>query len=333
MKSLFDMMSGDGAVRMKKRASLLVFGVVLLLIPASVQTARAQACFVSATFGQLIYKTVGLAGSFWIVETILDSKGDVLYDLYDAATGNLVETKIIYAGCQSSAQTSPHVTPPSSASAPRTAGSTLPTGIAAGLAVTGDFNGDGIEDYALISGNSVIVHFGTGLPSTPFTTGGTYPVGQAPNAIAAADLNGDGVLDLVVVNQNDFTASVLLGNKGGTFQTQKVFTTGQYPITLAIGDLNGDGKPDIVVAAQAGIQLFRGNGDGTVGAPLTLSQGAAFAIAVADVTGDGKPDVFYTGGAGTDIYVLPLWNRHRFPGPATWQRRRLFRTGVWRLQP
>ena len=77
----------------------------------------------------------------------------------------------------------------------------LATGKSPQALAVGDFNGDGMPDFAVANNTSSTISVFLGQPNgtfkalTPFSTGAS----TAPTAIATADFNGDKKLDLAVV--------------------------------------------------------------------------------------------------------------------------------------
>ena len=114
--------------------------------------------------------------------------------------------------------------------------------------VVDDFNGDRVQDLAVVNFGSATVSVLLGNGDGTFRAAQTFAVGSFPWYIAEGDFNGDGRPDLVVTNHGDSTVSVLLGNGDGTFQAARTFAVGQHPGMVAVGDFNGDGIQDLVVA-------------------------------------------------------------------------------------
>ncbi len=177
---------------------------------------------------------------------------------------------------------------------------------------SGDFNGDGKPDLAVVNDGTVSVLLNTtsgGATSASFTPQQTFAIGAAPVSVAVGDFNGDGKPDLTTANEVSDTVSVLLNTtlSGATipsFAPQRTFAAGAYPFSVAVGDINGDGKPDIAVA---NVGFFSFN-SGTVSVLLNTTPAGATtpsfapqqtfntgrystAVAVGDFNGDGKPDL------------------------------------------
>jgi hypothetical protein len=188
--------------------------------------------------------------------------------------------------------------------------------------VTGDFNGDGIADLAVLNRatDQVLVYLGDGkggfVPS-----GGTGPDGQphgfnagnAPDSLATFDVNGDGHPDLVVGNTNG-DILVLLGNGDGTFQPYQ--RTDRH-VALAVMNANSGNPPEFaladqsrdlvtLVSSQPGPSFDQGRQDGVL---------SPNAVKLADLNGDGIPDLIVANGGGNDVLVYPGLADGRF-GPA-----------------
>jgi type II secretory pathway component GspD/PulD (secretin) len=172
--------------------------------------------------------------------------------------------------------------------------------------VLGDFNGDGIQDFAVtnFTDNTLSLFLGNGdgtfkqATSSPFAMPATA---TGPIAMTSADFNSDGNLDLAIVNQTTNNVTILLGNGNATFNlaTGSPFAVGTFPVAIATGDLNNDSHPDLVVVNQSDgtVSVLLGNGDGTFTAatnsPLATGQSPT-AVTVTDFNGDGIPDFAVT---------------------------------------
>ena len=162
--------------------------------------------------------------------------------------------------------------------------------------VTGDFNGDGRLDIAVVNGagNNISVLFGNG--NGTFQSPVNYADSLGPTFIVVADLRGNGHLDLVVADYES-GVSVFLNNGDGTFQKAANYSTGYAGVALAVGDINGDGIPDVVVANYKGdtVSVLLGKGDGTLLKSTTYKAGGwAYSVALGDFNGDGKIDIAVT---------------------------------------
>ncbi|GEM_PF-6168198 len=171
-----------------------------------------------------------------------------------------------------------------------------------GMIRAADLNGDGKLDAVTVSngGNSAVTvllntgNDGNGVPQFTVTN---YNLLQGVRSVTIGDLNGDGKPDLVVGNCCGSVA-VMLNTGGGTFNAPP----GSYSLQPGAGgpsvgpgvivDVNGDGKADYVVASNQNhaTNVFFGNGDGTLQAPVVIPSYGLF-LAVVDVNHDGKPDL------------------------------------------
>jgi hypothetical protein len=116
----------------------------------------------------------------------------------------------------------------------------------------GDFDGDGLDDFATAG---VVIRLSNG--DGTFENAGFYPVGEDPLWITAGDLSGDDVLDLVVTNGETDDLSVLIGNGDGTFQPEQRYSIvagnpDNDPWVAAIADLDDDGLNDVIVSWWGG---------------------------------------------------------------------------------
>jgi FG-GAP-like repeat len=153
----------------------------------------------------------------------------------------------------------------------------IPTGTTPDAIATGDFNGDGNPDLAVVNHDDGTVSIFFGRSDGSFTRSADYVVGSGPIAIAVGDFNGDGKPDLAVVNQNcqagcgPGSVSILLNRGNGIFQVSLPYTTQTDPVSIVAGDFNGDGKLDLAVAnaidtghpVPGTVSIFLSNGDGT----------------------------------------------------------------------
>ena len=187
-------------------------------------------------------------------------------------------------------------------------------GIGAFSMVTGDFNGDGIQDLATANEftNNVTVLLGNGSGGFTAAAGSPITVGNQPTSLAAGDFNGDGVADLAVVAQNG-SATILLGSRTGELKgaSGSPFTVGLYASAVAVGDFNGDGKADLAVVDQGAVDgsvtILLGNGAGgfeaASGSPFTTGAGPV-SVVVGDFNGDGRLDLAAVNNDSNNITVL-----------------------------
>ena len=188
----------------------------------------------------------------------------------------------------------------------------FPTTTPAAVVRTGDFNGDGIPDLAVLGADSVSVYLGNGRGGFGKPT--TYPTGPNPTGLTVVDVNGDGIPDLLVGNTFG-DVLVLLGDGKGGFAP---YHMADQQIELAVADLRGNGGRDVIFTDQA---LDRVTVQYGVSGPQSVvgdrSQGlmAPGAVTVADLNGDGIPDLIVANCCGNEVLVYPGLGNGQF-GPA-----------------
>jgi hypothetical protein len=190
----------------------------------------------------------------------------------------------------------------------------MPTGKGPQSLAVGDFNKDGMPDFAVANtaDNTISVFLGkvdgTFQALTAFSTGAA----TAPSAVISADFNGDGNLDLAVALNGANTVAVFTGKGDGTFNAATSFATGTGPVALAMGDFNGDKKTDLAIAnytASSVTVLLNTSSGNTVS--FSPAAGSPFAtganptsIAVADFNADKKLDLAVSNFTGQDVTIL-----------------------------
>jgi len=178
--------------------------------------------------------------------------------------------------------------------------------------VFGDFNGDGLLDFADndFATGELTVYLATS--ATAYATGVLYTTSDGvydAYANAVGDLTGDGKPEIVSVNLKDSTVTIFVNNGDGTFKTGAYSnvamapSSGSLPFTgstaLTIADMNGDGKADVIVTNDftADVTVLLGKGDGTVQVPSEGFATGGYPLTsalVGDFNGDGLADVVVT---------------------------------------
>jgi hypothetical protein len=178
--------------------------------------------------------------------------------------------------------------------------------------VVGDFNGDGNQDLAVLSGagtGSVNIYLGNG--NGTFQAALNFPVATTTSAsrlLAVGDFNRDGFQDLVATNAVLNQVAILLGNGDGTFKPPVTYPVGVGPWNVVVGDINQDGFLDLAVASDGtgSASILQGNGDGTFKPFIAVPTGASQvgSVALGDFNGDGYPDLATTSAPDDNVYVL-----------------------------
>jgi len=199
---------------------------------------------------------------------------------------------------------------------------------------TGDFNGDGFDDFLLRRQDGWMTEW---LGSTfSFTQNGWAAALYFTtdwNIVSTGDFNGDGYSD-ILLRRDDGWVTNWLGTANGSFTNNganaSLFFTPDWKV-VGTGDVNGDGKDDLVVRRDDGwITDWLGTDSGSFtnnGANTALFLSTDWKIAsIGDFNGDGREDLllrqdsgwitdwlgtatgsFANNGANFSTFIAPNW--------------------------
>ncbi|WP_020532789.1 fibronectin type III domain-containing protein [Flexithrix dorotheae] len=175
--------------------------------------------------------------------------------------------------------------------------------------VTGDFNRDGFNDFAISMEQSTdnLKVYLRNNENTDFDEGNVFTIGESPNTISIGDFNNDNYFDVVGVNSFNDEITVIFGDGSGNFSGAMPFPTGSFPLDMAIGDYNGDGNQDIAVANSLdnSVRILAGDGNGEFPTMEDFFvNDTPEGITTADFNQDGKPDIATSNSGTSDISLL-----------------------------
>ena len=180
--------------------------------------------------------------------------------------------------------------------------------------IVADFNGDGIQDFAVTNkaDNSISVFRGLGdgtfreFRKSPFLLNKSGVAETGPVAMVAGTFRQGDTTDLAVVNQTSGNVSILfdtidpLSDISLTEAPNSPIAVGTSPVAIATGDINADGVGDLVVANQGDNTLSVLLGSTTIDGTFTAAPGSPLPTAN---TPAGVQLGSFAGGASPDIAV------------------------------
>jgi uncharacterized protein (TIGR03437 family) len=211
--------------------------------------------------------------------------------------------------------------------------------------VTGDFNGDGKTDAAILPSNATnSVSEGLLLFTATGGGGGNFspPVWYLPTVggsataaggvfATAADFNGDGLNDLLFSKNNSFNnitnVSIAAGLKSGGLSAARAFQLStsdsgsqSSPNAIAAADLNGDGVTDLATTnfSSDKVSLLFGDGRGGFGSPVGVAASSGtLDLVIRDFNRDGQLDLAVLSSSPNIITILLGNGRGEFAKGAT----------------
>ena len=136
----------------------------------------------------------------------------------------------------------------------------------------------------------------------------TYTDSVVTQCVEAADLNGDGFMDFVARGESNAGPHIEVmlsdpANPGKFIRAQRIHIAprGGNSAAMTVNDFDGDGKLDVAVALDERLQVFHGNGDGTLTELVTTPVLAGTELIFpkwmdsGDLNHDGFMDIVMTG--------------------------------------
>jgi len=180
--------------------------------------------------------------------------------------------------------------------------------VAAVAIESGDLDGDGDPDVALINNNpSAVAVLWNREPTAVVLEDTRYNVGKGLHGLTSADFDGDEDLDIITVDGGGANVSFLFNRGDGNFE-DPITLPGEaacHPFYITNTDVNHDGNPDVIIADRACnlIRVRRNLGDARFDENTVSVSAAPWSVTPGDLNGDGNVDLVSTSPSGT-VQVL-----------------------------
>ena len=165
---------------------------------------------------------------------------------------------------------------------------------------TGDFNGDGFADFAVLSGQGVTdayVYYNDGTDdfSAPTVINPNPDQAVIIGTLAGGDFNGDGRKDLAIMSDRTHIG-MYRQDAQGKFMSPLAIDSSMDPNAMVGTDLNLDGLDDLVVQHGSGPLGFYLQGSGALSPEVVVDGPYATwfntqGLSIGDVNGDSCPDI------------------------------------------
>jgi hypothetical protein len=197
------------------------------------------------------------------------------------------------------------------------------------FATSGDYDGDGILDFASFNPTNTALTVLKGLKTSYGNGSGVFvAMSAAPSPVPTAYPKTTSIfsqtnamvsviarpqitplrLDLLVADRTHNTIVVFLGRGDGTFQSTSAFPSqGNLPVGLVAADFDRDAVNDLAVVnkGSSSVAIFKGNGAGGFQYLTSYNVGPSPAgIVASDFTADGRISLATTNNDGTFSVLL-----------------------------
>lgn len=186
-------------------------------------------------------------------------------------------------------------------------------------AVYGDFDGDEVQDTAIVTSGPVDDFVPTDLNLLLRNAPGTAsdpirqklliaePAGNQPTTLLAADIDNDGFPDALTVSPGVNEVSFRHSFADGLFGSRVNVSVGAGPVAAATGDFNHDGLPDVATANRdaGSVSLVLGDAEQTLlwSSDIPLL-GRPVAIEAVDLNHDEYPDLIVALSTSRSVAIL-----------------------------